>query len=102
VVRTLRNDNANGNHQPSADHPMEKPAWWWNRCVMKNLRISAHEEISVPEDWKITTPLNHRLLRMMSNKGFGISILTNLDIRPFLQIIQVNRRANSKGCDRGK
>jgi hypothetical protein len=25
---------------------------------MKNLRIAAHEEISVPEEWKITTPLN--------------------------------------------
>lgn len=37
---------------------MESPAAWWNQCFMKNLRITAHEEISVPEDWKITTPSN--------------------------------------------
>lgn len=37
---------------------MESHAGEWNRCVMKNLRISAYEEISAPEDWKITTPLN--------------------------------------------
>jgi hypothetical protein len=37
---------------------MEYPAVWWDRCFVKNLRITVHEEMSVPEEWKITTPSN--------------------------------------------
>ena len=37
---------------------MESRAAEWDRCVMKNLLISAHKEISVPEDWKTTTLRN--------------------------------------------
>lgn len=37
---------------------MESRSAKCDRCVMKNLRLTAHQEISVPEDWKITTPLS--------------------------------------------
>jgi hypothetical protein len=37
---------------------MEASWEWWNRCIMKTLRLTAHQEIGVPEEWKITTPLN--------------------------------------------